>query len=295
MPRREIENLITLDYNAGMLIDFHTHIFPPLMIQDRERLCRQDRFFAHLYAKPTAKLANAEDLLRSMDEHGVERAVIASINWINGDLCRQANDYILDCLSRYPERLHGLCGVPCSGAEPAVQEIQRCLASGAAGAGEIRLDWLKGDACEEALDAAARVLLDTDRLLMLHSSEPVGHVYTGKGSATPKALMRFILAYPDLRIICAHLGGGLPFYAYMPEVSEALKHVYFDTAAIPFLYKPAILKGIIDAAGSSKLLFGSDYPLMQHGRILQYIRTSQLDENDLEGLLGRNAEALLRL
>src|SRR5947199_68154 len=54
--------------------------------------------------------------------------------------------------------------------------------------------------------------------LLFHASEPVGHVYPGKRGGEPGSLYRFIAANPDVRIICAHWGGGLPFYALMPEV-----------------------------------------------------------------------------
>ena len=36
------------------------------------------------------------------------------------------------------------------------------------------------------------------------------------------------------------LGGGLPFYALMPEVKTALRNVHFDSAAFPYLYQPEV-------------------------------------------------------
>ena len=39
-----------------------------------------------------------------------------------------------------------------------------------------------------------------------------------------------------MTIIAAHWGGGLPFYALMPEVRDALQNVWFDTAAGHLLY-----------------------------------------------------------
>ena len=40
----------------------------------------------------------------------------------------------------------------------------------------------------------------------------------------------------------AHWGGGLPFYGLMKkEGPEVLRRVYFDTAASPYLYRPADL------------------------------------------------------
>ena len=50
-----------------MIIDFHTHIFPPDVRDRREEYLRRDPTFAEMYGNPSAKIATAEDLLR---EHG---------------------------------------------------------------------------------------------------------------------------------------------------------------------------------------------------------------------------------
>jgi hypothetical protein len=87
-------------------------------------------------------------------------------------------------------------------------------------------------------------------IFLTHSSEPVGHEYAGKGSVTPDVLYRFVLAFPGLKLVCAHWGGGLPFYALMPEVEKALANVFFDTAATVFLYKPEVFEHVSRVIGS---------------------------------------------
>jgi predicted TIM-barrel fold metal-dependent hydrolase len=276
-----------------MLIDFHNHIFPQEIVRKREDYCRLDSFFAQLYSDPRSRMATVDDLINSMDENQINRAVVVNINWVNPGPCLHVNDYILDCVARYPQRLAGLCGIPFSSDESALKEIDRCLAQGACGAGEIRLDLPDIPDFKSTLKGVADLIMEKNMLLMLHSSEPVGHQYAGKGSATPDVLLDFIQAYPDLNIVCAHLGGGLPFYAYMPEVRKALGNVYFDLAAVPFLYEPPALKTINEAIHSEKLLFGSDFPLMLPSRVLQYLYAAHLDESDLENILGKNAAGLI--
>ncbi|HJX04077.1 MAG TPA: amidohydrolase family protein [Dehalococcoidia bacterium] len=282
-------SIIMLD----MLIDFHNHIFPQEIIQKREDYCRLDSFFAQLYSDPRSRMATVDDLINSMDENQIDRAVVVNINWVNPGPCIQVNDYILDCVARYPQRLVGLCGIPFSSDESALKEIDKCLAQGACGAGEIRLDLLDIPGFKSTLKDVAYFITEKKFVLMLHSSEPVGHQYAGKGNATPDVLLNFIQAYPDLNIVCAHLGGGLPFYAFMPEVRKALRNVYFDLAAVPFLYEPLVLKTINDVIHSDKLLFGSDFPLMSPGRVLQYLYAAHLDKHDLEKILGKNAAGLI--
>jgi len=106
-------------------------------------------------------------------------------------------------------------------------------------------------------------------------------------------LYPFISRYPDLTIVCAHWGGGLPFYALMPEVKEVLKNVYFDTAASPFLYKPEVYQQVSQLVGADRILFGSDYPLLAQSRIVQEISTADLTGEAKELILSGNARRLL--
>ena len=93
--------------------------------------------------------------------------------------------------------------------------------------------------------------------------------YAGKGRFTPEACVALAQAYPGLTLVLSHLGGGAFLYELMPEVRECLRDVYYDTAAIPFLYDPRVYEVAATAAGSEKLLFGSDYPLVTPMRCLE--------------------------
>jgi hypothetical protein len=59
-------------YNALVIIDFHTHVFPPEIKNNRTKYIDADPCFASLYSNPTAKIATAEDLLDSMDKEGID-------------------------------------------------------------------------------------------------------------------------------------------------------------------------------------------------------------------------------
>ena len=145
-----------------------------------------------------------------------------------------------------------------------------------------------------ALMAAAVEALSHHKLILLtHASEPVGHSYQGKGGITPDVLYPFIEAHPRLTIVCGHWGGGLPFYNLMPEVKKATKNVYFDTAASPFLYTPDIYNHVIKLVGPDKILFGSDYPLMPHRRLLEEIEALDVNQETKDLMLSGNARRLL--
>jgi predicted TIM-barrel fold metal-dependent hydrolase len=277
-----------------MIIDFHTHIFPPWLKERRDEYFKRDPCFSLLYSQPKAKMATAEEVVASMDEAGIDLSVVLNAGWVSHELCVETNDYILDSISRYPERLVGFCAIQPKAGDAAIAELERCAQAGAKGIGELRSDTQGFDLTDEAtLKPIVDAMLEHDLILVTHSSEPVGHEYFGKGSITPDILYSFIMGFPNLKLVCAHWGGGLPFYALMPEVVKALTNVFFDTAATVFLYKPQIFEQVSHIIGSDRILFGTDYPLMHQNRVIAQIQSSQLPEEDKARILGANARKLL--
>jgi len=277
-----------------VIIDFHTHIFPTWLRERRDEYTKADPCFSLLYSQPRARMATAEELLASMDEAGIGLSVVLNIGWVSHELCVKTNDYILDSVSRYPTRLVGFCAIQPTAGDAAIAELERCAKAGAKGIGELRADVQGFDLTDEAkVKPLVDAVLKHNLIFLTHSSEPVGHEYPGKGGITPDALYSFIAAFPNLMLVCAHWGGGLPFYALMPEVDKALANVFFDTAATVFLYKPEIFEQMARIISSDKILFGTDYPLMHQSRVLDQIQSAQLPEEDKARILGANAQKLL--
>ncbi|HEY41709.1 MAG TPA: amidohydrolase [Dehalococcoidia bacterium] len=274
-----------------MVIDFHTHVFSPRLKESRERYVAKDPGLAVLYSSPNARIATADELIESMDRAGIDVSVILNVAWTSHELCIETNDYIMESIARYPERLVGFCMVTLQSIEAAVAEIERCVRGGVRGIGEMRLDPEAFD--PEVISPIIEVIREHDLILLTHASEPVGHQYAGKGKITPDLLNTLITAYPDITHVLAHWGGGLPFYALMPEVKEAMKNVYFDSAASPFLYVPEVYKRVSELVGADKILFGTDYPLLPQSRLLKEIDSLDLPAETREQILSGNACRLL--
>ncbi|GAF75030.1 unnamed protein product, partial [marine sediment metagenome] len=253
-----------------------------------------DPCFATLYSSPEAKVATADELIDSMDKEGIDVSVILNGGWTTHELCVETNDYILESIARYPGRLIGFCTVQPRSPDAAIAEIERCAAGGIRGVGEIRPDRQLFELTEhEIMEPLVEVMVKHNLILLTHASEPVGHQYPGKGNVTPDMLYPFITGFPDLTVVCAHWGGGLPFYALMPEVKEAMGNVYFDTAASPFLYSPRIYSQVVQLVGADKILFGSDYPLLAQSRFLKEIGSLDLPQETKDLILSGNARRLL--
>lgn len=208
-------------------------------------------------------MATADQVLAHMDGAGVDISILVGFGFADQGLCRMVNDYVIEAVVAHPGRLAGLaCVAP--DAPGAVAELERCLEAGLRGCGE-----LAPESNSPGLDAVADHLAERGSVLLVHSNEPLGHRYPGKGCYTPEACFALAQAHPGLSIVFAHMGGGLFVYELMPEVRKALADVYYDTAAVPYLYGSEIYEVAVASAGRDKLLFATDYPLLSPLRYME--------------------------
>ena len=277
-----------------MIIDFHTHIFPPFFSNERDRFFPEEPAFQQLYSSPGSRLAGREDLLRNMDEEGIDSSVVFGFPWENAEYYRRHNDYIIESVKQHPDRLIGFCCFsPLSSC--GLKEAGRCLEAGLSGVGELAL-YHSGFSAEFA--GALKELLDLcsrlDVPLLIHTNEPVGHPYPGKTPTDLGDIYHLVKQHPSNRFILAHWGGGLCFYALMKkEVREVFQNTWFDTAASPYLYVPDIYRIAGEIIGLDKILFGSDYPLLKPGRYFPEMKSAGLSSEAMSKIKGENAARLL--
>jgi predicted TIM-barrel fold metal-dependent hydrolase len=271
------------------VVDAHTHIFPPEFSRDRLVLAERDAWFGELYGNPKIALAGEAELLTSMEAAGVDCSIVCGFPWLDEGICRAHNDYLLDVAQHNPGRVAAVTIV--SPTRPgAADEAERCLRAGAVGIGELNADAQEFDLSEpEPFAGVVDVCQQFDRPMLLHVSEPVGHLYPGKGTATPEKLQSFLLAYPEVQIVAAHWGGGFPFYELMPEIGALAKNVVYDTAASTYLYDPRIFRSVIDLIGAERVLLGTDYALLRQDRFIRRLRKQVITDEELELVLGQNA------
>ncbi|MSQ41759.1 MAG: amidohydrolase [Dehalococcoidia bacterium] len=283
-----------------MIIDVHTHVFPPRMLRERARLAQADRAFGALYDHPRARMATADDLLASMDRAGVDVSVAAGFWWHDGALAAEHAAYLLEAAAASGGRLLPFVPVDLASAG-AAERLRALAAAGARGVGEVR-------PANQALAPAqaARCLVEASAelglALLLHGSEEVGHEYAGKaGGFTPGDLWALLQALEERgaggRAIAAHWGGGLPFYALMPEVRAALAggRLAFDTAGTPLLYDPSVFVRGLELVDERLVLWGSDFPLRDQAADRAAAEAALPDGARRAAVLGENAARFLGL
>jgi uncharacterized protein len=281
---------------CALIIDAHTHIFPPRVRLNRERfLTPHETAFHVIYRDPKAALVEADELVAAMDECGVDRAITFGFPWAGEETARMHNDYVAWAQERYPDRLIGLaCFDPLT--PWAVREAERALDCGLKGLGELAV--YNAGFNEQTIknfEILAGLCRERDLPLMVHVNEPIGHDYPGKAPLTLKEIYALIKAASGVKLILAHWGGGVFFYNLLKkEVPASLANVYFDTAASPFLYQPQIYDLAVRIIGAEKILFGSDFPLLKPSRYFKEIDAAGISRDAASLIKGRNAERLFR-
>ena len=108
---------------------------------------------------------------------------------------------------------------------------------------------------------------------------------------TPRAFSAVLEAFPQMRVVLAHLGG----FRVWNDVAEVLvgQNVFLDTAYTLGHLPDADFVEIVHAHGAEKVLFGSDGPWTDPAAEIAWLRSLPLADGVIEAVLGGNAQRLL--
>lgn len=128
-------------------------------------------------------------------------------------------------------------------------------------------------------------------VVLMHAGVDLG--FTGPVRATPQRLAQIPVAYPDLKLILAHLGG----FRLWDEVKRYLVGlpVWLDTAFCVGEYPGPKLVELSRMHGVDHILFASDAPWGDQAAHRQYLRQAGFMPEELRKIEGQNAEALFSL
>ena len=247
------------------IIDMHTHMFPEDVMHNWDKYAQRDYYFRLLTDPKKSSIqqyATAKEAIALADQAGVERIVMQGWYWNDHELCKHHNDYMHEIISRYPDRFEAYMSINPTFGQLAINELERNYKRGFVGVGELG----PGANNFKLTDTNFLTLMEAATAYNLpvniHCSEPIGRDYPGKDKTSLDGFYKLALMFPDLTLILAHLGGGLPFYELIPEIKRAFKNVYYDLAANPLVYETRSIRSVVDIVGADKILFGSDFPLL---------------------------------
>ena len=284
---------------VDMIIDSHTHLFSDKQISRRKELSRNDENFNSIYSSVKAKMANAEDLLESMDQANVDMSIIMGFHWKEKVHFDSHAKYLISQQQNYPDKF--ICFVPLyiNNFNEIKVKIEDMHKAGVKGFGEIRIDneIKEKDLLHKILPELFQVLNMFSMKINFHTSELIGHNYNGKENGLTLSLLWQIINSYDFDIIASHFGAGIPIYQFMPFVKKKIQEskMRFDTAAFTLMYDSKVLELAIKSLGTKKFFWGSDFPLVDQSRDLVLMKKLNINQNSLNAVLGDNILEYLNL
>ena len=261
-----------------MLIDFHTHAFPPKIA---ERAVQQLSHSAGGMEPQTD--GTLESLKVQMDKDGVDLSVVLAIA-TNPRQMRKVNDYAIE-MDR-DERIAAFGSVH-PDAPDALEELERIKAAGLRGV-KLHPEYQGFYADEERMKPIYRRISELGLITVFHAGEDYG--YPPPYHAQPEH-MKNALRWFDAPVVAAHWGGA----GFGREVLDVLcgENIFFDLSfgygAMP---KP-VAQMILDRHGADRLLFGSDMPWHRPAWELRLLDSLDLGAGEREKILWKNAKKLL--
>lgn len=103
------------------------------------------------------------------------------------------------------------------------------------------------------------------------------------------AILQLARAHPQLPIIIAHAGPSRPDEAAFNAAAQA-DNLYLEFATT-FPWRGGVRRAI-ETAGVDRILFGSDFPLIDPGYVLGHYQEADLSADEQQAIMWRNAEQL---
>ena len=232
---------------------------------------------------PTEELPVAATIA-AMDQAGVDQALISA--WVAPRNVMISNDEVASFVRQAPDRLIGVGSVDIARPLQAVYEVRRCVRE--LGFKAIRvLPWLwEVPPTDRRLYPvyAACAELGVPFCTQIGHTGPLMPSEVGR----PIYLDRVALDFPELTIVGGHIG-----YPWTDEaVAVATKHenVFIDTSAYTARRYPAALVEFMRAHGRTKVMFGSNYPMILPERALDGLDALGLDDEARNLFLAGNAQ-----
>jgi predicted TIM-barrel fold metal-dependent hydrolase len=289
-----------------MIVDCHVHHYPPEAIADPASwaAARREPRWAEMVgpradgAVSLQGWADTDQLLRDMDQAGLDRSVLLGWYWENPATCAEQNRFLAACARRHPDRLEAAAVIqPICGEAALRAELDRCRDEGMCALGELCPPAQGYGYTDPGLDFALELAGRWGWPVNLHVTDPLSRPYPGRVETPIEDLLALVGRRRETRFVFAHFGGLLPLFGLHRAMPRPPANVWYDTAASPLLYRAEVLPRMVGAVGADRILFGSDYPLRLYprqqerpdfARFLAEIRTSGLDAAGLGAVLGGN-------
>lgn len=239
-----------------------------------------------------------DEMLRRMDTARIERAflIAAKVGTAHHPACYHVPyDLVAAAVAAHPDRFSGLAGLDPTEGMTGVRALERAVQDHGFIGAHFYPHWfeLAPDHAKWYPFYAKCVELDIPVQLQVGQSLIYDPRHPRRSVGRPIALDAVACDFPELRLIGIHL--GVPWVDEMIAMAWKHANVFIGTDAHSPRYWPPQFVHFANTYGQDKVLFGTDFP------VLDFVRTrAELDALDLRPgprakLLRENAQRVYRL
>lgn len=259
-----------------MIIDAHAHIYPE-KISEAAVHGIEDFYDMHVANNGTLK-----NLLALGEKSGIDKFLVHSVATVPAQ-APSINNFLAASLAEHPGKLIGFMAMH-PGYEDISGEIDRAISLGMQGI-KLHPDFQQfaiDDPIAYPIYEAAEGRLP----ILFHMGD------TRYSFSEPHRLAKMLKDFPNLRVIGAHFGG----WSQWDEAAEQLagrENLWVDSSSTSYAVPPERFRQLIEAFGTDRVLFASDYPMWSPGEELNFLRGLGFSQEDMERMLHKNLEDLL--
>ena len=284
-----------------MIIDMHVHPIFEEVLQNLSAIPQGLRMIHNLeqtsknYFYRSQKILSLADFQQEMGDAHIDRVALL-ITGVKGIPVRQTNERVSTLLHMLPDKFIGFAGFDPSQGEEAVADIEYAVKKLGFKGLKIVSSMMDLDINDKALYPCYAKAQELGVPITIHTGASSLVMGSRVKHVQPLMVDDVAFDFPDLKIICAHMGG----HQYMDVHSMLVRHrnVYADLCFWPLNphYRDLMPWRLLDDTVRDKILLGSDYPSGQTSKeAVEAVQNLPISEDFKVKILGENAARLLAL
>lgn len=239
-----------------------------------------------------------EEMLARMDAAGIEKAflIAAKVGPLGHRACYHVPyRLVAEAVQRYPHRFYGLAGLDPTEGMKGVRELERAVRDDGFIGAHFYPHWfeLAPDHARWYPFYAKCVELDIPVQLQVGQSMIYDPSLPRRSVGRPITLDSVACDFPELKIVGIHV--GIPWTEEMIAMAWKHPNVYIGSDAHSPKYWPASFVNYINTYGQDKVIFGTDFPVLDFERTRREIEALGLRPEAKRKFLRDNALRLYKL
>jgi predicted TIM-barrel fold metal-dependent hydrolase len=279
-------------------IDTVVHVFTPESFE-RGEITTDDEFRVKTRLNPDdRKGVRIEDYIRKMDRAGIERSFLIANR--NGDLrvrhsTETPYEVVYDICRKYPDRFSALAGVDPTRGMAGLRELEKAVKEWGFVGAHLYPHWFGlapnhakyypyyAKCCE--LDIS--IMMQVGNCLVYNKDRRLPSV------GQPITLDQVAIDFPELPIIGIHV--GWPWHHEMIAMAWKHPNVFIGVDAYAPKHWPAEIVHFANTFGQDKVIFGSDWPVIDPERAMDEIDMHDFRPEALRKILRDNTVRIFKL